>query len=61
MGDTKKDILNNTMEAKSLALKHNDSKKQSKVRSIRGNSYMADSREESMSDNDDSSIMMDDS
>ena len=38
IGDTKKDLLNNTMEAKSLALKHTDSKKQGKVRSIKGNS-----------------------
>ena len=58
--DTYKDLMNQTMEAKSTKLKQMDSKKLQKTKS-KGNSVMQDSREETISDNEDSSMMMDDS
>lgn len=58
--DTYKDLMNHTMEAKSTKLKNIDSKKLQKAKS-KGNSIMQDSREETISDNEDSSMLMDDS
>jgi hypothetical protein len=59
--DSIKDPLNTTLEAKSVALKRKDSRKFQKGRSVKGGSVMQDSREETISDNEDSSMMMDDS
>lgn len=59
--DSIRDPLNTTLEAKSVALKRKDSRKLQKNRSVKGGSVMQDSREETISDNEDSSMMMDES
>ncbi len=57
--EAKRDV-NSNHEIRSVGLRRADSKK-IKSRAVRGNSLMQDSREESMSDDNDSSIMIDDS
>lgn len=58
--EAQRDPMDVTMEVKSVKLKQMDSKKLQKTLT-KGNSMMQDSREETMSDNEDSSMLMDDS
>lgn len=60
-GKEAKDPMNTTMEVKSLALKHTDSRRHKNKAKPGTSSFMQDSREETMSDNEDSSMVMDDS